>query len=398
MSLVFIDDRKAGRLAPFALTRPACELRAGAELVRRRWEMALRLPTTGFVSAEHLVDFDEPGAAQALEGEVPAGSLLVNARCAISLARARPDASVWICDGRLAAVRTRGSVAAESGAALWHAAEQNVTTAVVARVDGWWMDHAWDLVRHLPAMLSADIPVLGTSIQASDATFTKLGTHDVHIEDGAAVEPFVVIDATAGPVLVRRGSTVHSFTRLVGPCVIGEHVTVHGGKVAASSIGEHSRVSGEVSMTIFTGHANKAHDGFIGHSVLGRWVNLGASTVNSNLKNTYGDVAMFEAPNAPEQTGMQFLGAMFGDHAKTAIGTRLTTGCVVGAGANVLASGLTPKLIPPFAWGGDGESRWELDRFLATAERVMQRREVALSEKARRQLTRAWQISTEQAG
>lgn len=398
MSLVFVDDTRAGRFLPFALTRPVCELRTGAELVRRRWETALGLPTTGFVGAEHLADFDEDGAAQAVQGEVPAGSLLVNARCAIHLKKARQDASVWICDGRLAAVRTRLAMPPRSGAELWRAAEQNVTTAVVARVDGWWMDHVWDLVRHLPAMLAADIPILAALTRGTDAAFTKVGTHDVHVEEGATIEPFVVIDATAGPVLVRRGSTIHSFTRLVGPCVIGEQATVHGGKVAASAIGEHSRVCGEVSTTIITGHANKAHDGFIGHSVLGRWVNLGASTVTSNLKNTYGDVTMWEEPDGPATTGMQFLGTMFGDHAKTAIGTRLTTGGVVGAGANVLASGLTPKHIPPFTWGEDGATRWDLARFLATADRVMQRRHVALSDKARRQLTRAWQIGTDQAG
>jgi len=393
MNLVFVDDARADRFAPFALTRPASELRAGAELIRRRWEMALGLPTTGFVAAAHLVDFDEPGAASPMDGELPAGSVLVNARCAVSLARARSDASVWICDGRLAAVRTRLPVPLASGAALWHAAEQNVTTAVVARVDGWWMDHVWDLVRHLPAMLAADIPVIAPSIQPAETTFTKLGAHDVCIEQGVTIEPFVVIDATAGPVLVRRGSTVHSFTRLVGPCVIGEHVTVHGGKVAASSIGEHSRVCGDVSTTIFTGHANKAHEGFLGHSVLGRWVNLGASTVNSNLKNTYGDTSMW-TPEGMKKTKMQFLGTMFGDHAKTAIGTRLTTGGVIGAGANVLATGLTPRVVPPFAWGGDDETRWELDGFLATAERVMRRRDIVLSDAARRQLTSAWRIST----
>jgi UDP-N-acetylglucosamine diphosphorylase/glucosamine-1-phosphate N-acetyltransferase len=204
----------------------------------------------------------------------------------------------------------------------------------------------------------------------------------------------VFFDASAGPILVRRGATIQAFTRLVGPCVIGEDSIVLGGRVAASSIGEHCRVHGEVSMSVFTGHANKGHDGFIGHSVLGRWVNLGAGTVNSNLKNNYSEVAL-STPRGLERTGMQFLGAFIGDHAKTAIGTRLTTGAVIGAGANIYGAGITPRHVPPFAWGYDASEVWELEAFLETAQRAMKRRDVPLNEKGRRQLTGAWRRAVE---
>jgi hypothetical protein len=152
-----------------------------------------------------------------------------------------------------------------------------------------------------------------------------------------------------------------------------------------------------VSTTIFLGHANKSHDGFVGHSYLGRWTNLGASTVTSNLKNTYGSVAIW-SPRGMRDTGMQFLGTFFGDHAKTAIGTRLTTGSVVGTGANVFVPLMTPKVISPFSWGGTPDApTYDLDRFLGVAERVMSRRHVALSDRARRWLTAAhaarWQVA-----
>jgi UDP-N-acetylglucosamine diphosphorylase/glucosamine-1-phosphate N-acetyltransferase len=219
----------------------------------------------------------------------------------------------------------------------------------------------------------------------------------IHIEGLSGTPPFSSsLDGVGfqpeGPVLVRRGAHVHAFTRLVGPCLIAEDVVVNGGRISGSSIGERSRVAGEVSSSIFLGHANKAHDGFIGHSVLGRWVNLGASTVNSNLKNTYGDVSLW-TPHGNEPTGLQFLGTFFGDHAKTAIGTRLTTGTVIGAGANVFGSGATPKYVAPFSWGVDDPVAWELDAFLRTAERVMSRRQVALTDKVRRQLGVAWRMS-----
>jgi hypothetical protein len=139
-----------------------------------------------------------------------------------------------------------------------------------------------------------------------------------------------------------------------------------------------------MSVTVMTGHANKGHDGFVGHSVLGRWVNLGASTVTSNLKNTYGTVQLW-TPEGPRDTGLQFLGTLFGDHAKTGIGTRLTTGSVVGAGANVVVNGVVPKLVPPFAWGESGAT-YDLDRFVKSAERMMARRHVTLTERGRRLL------------
>ena len=127
---------------------------------------------------------------------------------------------------------------------------------------------------------------------------------------------------------------MHAFTRINGPCYIGRKVNVLGGEISGCSIGDVCKVRGEVSNTIFLGHSNKGHDGFVGHSYLGRWVNLGASTVTSNLKNTYGTVALW-TPSGVRDTGMQFLGTMFGDHVKTGIGLRLTTGSVLGAGANV---------------------------------------------------------------
>ena len=144
-------------------------------------------------------------------------------------------------------------------------------------------------------------------------------------------------------------------------------------------------------MTIVIGHANKGHDGFVGHSVIGRWANLGAGTITSNLKNSYGTVSLW-TPRGVEATGLQFLGTMLGDHVKTGIGTRLTTGSVIGAGANVFGSSMLPKFVPPFAWGDEPPyGTFELAKFLDVAERVMARRETPLSGDMRRTLSAAWE-------
>jgi hypothetical protein len=151
------------------------------------------------------------------------------------------------------------------------------------------------------------------------------------------------------------------------------------------------KVHGEVSNVIFIGHANKGHDGFVGHSMLGRWVNLGAGTITSNLKNTYGTVQLW-TPDGIRETGMQFLGTLFGDHAKTGIGLRLTTGTVIGAAANVYGSVMPPKAVAPWGWGEAGSlAAYRADKFLQVAERMMARRHVTLSESSRRQLLASYE-------
>jgi UDP-N-acetylglucosamine diphosphorylase/glucosamine-1-phosphate N-acetyltransferase len=170
---------------------------------------------------------------------------------------------------------------------------------------------------------------------------------------------------------------------------VGRGSQVLGDRVSNSSIGDHCRVHGELSSTIVLGHSNKTHTGFVGHSYLGRWVNLGALTTTSNLKNTYGPVQLW-TPTGLRSTGQQFLGTLFGDHVKTGIGTMLSTGSVLGAGANIFGANMPPRVVPPFAWG-DSEpyDTYDVTKFLAVAERVMSRRQVELGANGRLQLTEA---------
>jgi hypothetical protein len=140
---------------------------------------------------------------------------------------------------------------------------------------------------------------------------------------------------------------------------------------------------------VFLGYANKAHDGFVGHSVIGRWANLGAGTITSNLKNTYGRVRL-DVAGTPLDTGLQFLGSLIGDHAKTAIGTLLGTGTVIGTGANVFDAVRPPKYVPPFAWGTTGSARLSRDGFLKIAERVLPRRDVVVDDATRALLGRIY--------
>jgi UDP-N-acetylglucosamine diphosphorylase/glucosamine-1-phosphate N-acetyltransferase len=391
MSAVYLyDDARARRFEPFALTRPVGELRAGALLVRERWSRALGAPVAGHLTSPHLAGFEEPGAAAVVTaGIIPAGAWVVNARYLPALTRLPVEDALLVHAERVVAVRLREALpAAEFSDGDVDLASLVPATGVRKSLEaGWWADDVWDYVRHLVPMLEHDIPLLGAGFSGElPSGAIRVGTHPIFIEEGAEVEPAVCFDASAGPILLRARSHSHAFTRLIGPLYVGEGSSVTTDRIGASSIGDTCKVHGELSNTIFTGHSNKGHDGFVGHSILGRWVNLGAGTITSNLKNTYGTVQLW-TPDGVRETGLQFLGTLFGDHAKTGIGLTLTTGSVLGAGANVYGSVMPPKAVSPFAWGEAGNFvDFRADKFLGVAERMMARRHVTLSEPMRQQL------------
>ncbi|MDB4905798.1 MAG: hypothetical protein JWO05_582 [Gemmatimonadetes bacterium] len=397
MSAYLLDDPRAQQFEPFALTRPAGELRAGVVLTRERWHVVLGVPVAASLCAPHLDGFEEPDAAAVITGgEIAAGSLLVNARALPALQRAMvADARAWRIADRIAAVRVNAAVPVASLVRGAVSFEALAVGAQPVELPGHWAAEVWDYVRLLPEMLASDIMALGAAMKpVRPEGCLIIGMHPVFVEQGAVIEPHACFDVSAGPVLVRAGAHVHAFTRVVGPCSIGRGAQVTTDRVAASSIGDRCKVHGEMSNTIMLGHCNKGHDGFVGHSYLGRWVNLGAGTITSNLKNTYGPVALW-TPGGVRDSGMQFLGTLFGDHAKTGIGTTLNTGTVLGAGANVFGGAMPGKAVRPFAWGdGEGASTWRQDKFLEVAERVMARRDVALSDGARRQLEAAYARGT----
>ena len=390
--VVLYDDAIARRFEPFSLTRPASELVAGTSLIADRWRLALGR-VDGFISSEHLADFSEPDRPSAFTGDLAAGTIVVNSRCIVALKPIDPRPDVWMCDGRVAAVRLTRAVPAAELADGTRELQSLAANGHSIEVHGRWIDEIWDVIGGLGTQLVEDIPLLAHAHGMHRRTdFTVVGEHRVFVAHDVAIAPFVFFDASAGPIYIGRGSSVAPFSRIAGPCYFGDHVTIGGDSIASSSIGPWSKVHGEMHSSVIIGHSNKGHDGFVGHSYLGRWVNLGAGTTTSNLKNTYGPVSVW-TPDGVRQTGLQFLGTMFGDHVKTGIGMRLHTGTVLGAGASVFDA-MPPKMVEPFSWGaGEPYAKFEMEKFFDVAERVMERRKVTLSDRARRQLTAAYRRS-----
>ncbi|MBA3521781.1 MAG: hypothetical protein H0T90_04670 [Gemmatimonadales bacterium] len=384
MSRLFLlePDSPGAAWAPFGGVRPVAELRAGIWRIRERWEAALHADTTAILGrhAEGFSEGDEPPTR-------PPGG--VDGPAVVGAAWFAPSGAALALDPPVRRLTHRGTTVGwvVPEGECW---EEPHERGAELEVEGVLLRGTYDLVTALEALLPADCadfraaPTSGVpegSIVLGDAA-------DV-ISLGAVVEPGVVFDVRHGSVVLEEGAEVRHGTRLEGPVYVGAGTIVLGGFIRGSVFGPQCRVRGEIAASVFLGYANKGHDGFVGHSVVGHWVNLGAGTTTSNLKNTYGPVRL-EVDGERLETGRTNLGTLFGDHAKTAIGTMLATGTVVSAGANVFGAMAPPKHVRPFAWGCDGAERLTEEGFLRIAERVMSRRAVTFSPERRESLRRTF--------
>ncbi len=401
MALCLFEDETVARLAPLTRTRAAFDLRVGARLLGEAQRAA-------FPDAGPLVLWTRPEVAGVtaeahpdarvnapLDGE---GALFVNARWLVRdgdlldaiRAAARP--------GEPARAWTQG----DSVVAAWHpnppAGPRDVaglaeTTEAVH--DAILMDRLWHLLDDLEERLTHDIDLLGGQ-----------GTHDgarvqagallvhperIHLGPGTTVRPGAILNAESGPIHVGAGAAVEEGAVLRGPVYVGPKAVVHpAGRVEASALGYWSKVGGEVQGSILHSLSNKAHDGYLGNSYLGRWCNLGADTNTSNLKNDYGEVTLWDAVAGDfVATGRRFLGLVMGDHAKCSINTMFNTGTVVGVFCNLFGSGFPPRYVPDFSWGGaEGLTAYRLEKALRVAEAVQARRNQPLTDAERALLGR----------
>ncbi|UCG86851.1 MAG: hypothetical protein JSW71_23645 [Gemmatimonadota bacterium] len=388
-SVIMLEPEPGPAWFPFADCRPVSELRAGAWLIRERWEAVAEADASQIFGAPHLKSFVEEGVPPVSQRQPVAGPAVVgrsdfapagvpldlDGRGPLRLVNQGITVGWWVPEG-----------------STWDGAHEDWDET---EIDGLILNGTYDLITALEHLLAPDTDDFtnepGDPLPQGCIVIGDPG-HVVTL--GAAVEPGTTFDVRHGVVVIEQHTHVKSGTRLEGPLYVGPGCEVLGGPIHACSVGPRCKVRGEMSDSVMLGYANKGHDGFVGHSVLGRWVNLGAGTTTSNLKNTYGNVKLVLG-GEPLETGRQFLGTLFGDHCKTAIGTMLSTGAAVGAGANVFGQATAIKYVPPFAWGVAGE-RMQLDGFLRVAERVLPRRHVELTDEIRTMLTAVYDHTVRQ--
>ena len=377
VSLYLFDDRRARRWAPLSLTRPVGELLHGCQSLRERAEHVFGAECRGHVSRTALIGFDEPGAAPAIRPDDVASEgtrILLSSRAVIDFQQIEmPVGSVRLSvDGQPV-----GWIVADGDplpSELWlrdPGSEPDEGDRL--ELEGTILGYPWDLIAGNDDRIRSDVARLYPEDHATPGAH-RVGDHHVSLGDGAVIEPGVHLDLRAGPIRLDEDVRVEGPARLIGPLYIGRDSTVFGGSVGTSSIGPVCLIRGEVAHSVFLGYDNKAHDGHIGHAFVGRWVNLGAFTTNSDLKNNYRSVRVW-TPEGEVDSGLLKVGCFLGDHVKTGIGTVLNTGTIIGAGTNVFGGVMPPTAVPPFSWGSGQDFRdHRLDKFLETAERVMARR------------------------
>ncbi|MGD8978478.1 MAG: hypothetical protein PVI51_06075 [candidate division WOR-3 bacterium] len=253
-------------------------------------------------------------------------------------------------------------------------------------VKGIVVDRLWDIVACNERLIDLHFKRLRKRGSVSKTAYIQGKRKDLFIAKDARVHKQVFLDVTDGPVYIDRGAVIRPFTTVVGPSYIGPGSIMDRAKVTKSTIGPHCRIGGEVESCIFQGYSNKYHEGFIGHSVVGAWVNLGALSTNSDLKNNYGPVRI-HVGNREFDTGLVKLGCFIGDHTKLGIGTLIPTGAVIGSFVNFARGGMMPRFVPDFTWMGVGKDvDYRLAEAIDTARLVMKRRNVKMSPKYERSI------------
>lgn len=245
--------------------------------------------------------------------------------------------------------------------------------------------YPWDLVERNPTQLKRDFAVMERSQAARDLPGVAVSGPREHlwVAESARIEPMTLIDTNPGPVVIGADVVVSAFSRIEGPCFIGAGTQVNRASIRGGcTFGPQCRLGGEIEASILQGYTNKYHDGFLGHAYLGEWVNFGAGTHNSDLRNDYGEVSV-PLLGSSVKTGLAKVGCFIGDHSKTGLGTLINTGSSIGAFTGLLSDGsLTPRYVPPFSMWSKGvlQESGNLAQLFATAAKVMARRGCTLTE------------------
>jgi UDP-N-acetylglucosamine diphosphorylase/glucosamine-1-phosphate N-acetyltransferase len=403
-ALILFDDARAREWVPFSATRPVGELLFGCMLLRERAERSLGLPCAGHLVGDRLAGFREEGSPPVvLPEDVDAGRtrVLLSSRVVPEVASLDFDdvteaTALVVGDEPVGWILPPGAPLPPTEALEEPASEawKGPVTVLEGALLGW----PWELVAENADRVARDVSWLHHGQDSFLLTDVHvIGKGGVILGNGTVVEPGVVLDVRDGPIHLGPGVRVESPARLTGPIHVDRGSTVFGGSLEHVSVGPVCKVRGEIEASVFLGYGNKAHDGFLGHAYVGRWVNLGALTTNSDLKNSYSSVRIPVAPDREVDTGLLKVGCLIGDHVKTGIGTLFNTGTVVGVGSNVFGGGVLPRWVPPFSWGtGEGLVEYRLEKFLEVAGKAMARRSIELDEGTRNLLGRAWEESRAQ--
>lgn len=366
MNFILFDGPSRNNLLPFTFTRPVADIRIGILTIREKWETYLGFTTTT-VTEDYLSD-----KYPMVEMEY---NIMINASYLpnfeiIELIKGLKDNQAIFKGEDVIAFFT-------------NEAQEDIDfdkyEAIEFNDDILKIENTWDIFSKNGEAIQEDFDLLtkGRRSQTIPKNCVTFNSNDIFIEEGAKL-PFCSLNAENGPIYIGKNSEIMEGSIIRGPFALCEGATV---KMAAkiygpTTVGPYSKVGGEVNNSVIFGYSNKGHDGFLGNSVLGEWCNLGADTNNSNLKNNYAEVRLWDYNTEGfAKTGLQFCGLMMGDHSKCGINTMFNTGTVVGVSANIFGSGFPRNFVPSFSWGGNsGFTTYLTKKAFEVAKVVMARR------------------------
>ena len=372
MNYILFDGSARNQLLPFTYTRPVADIRVGILTIREKWEKMLGF-TSSTVTEDYLID---KFPMIEMEQNIFINASVLPTKHLVSLIKnLSENKALFIDDEPLAFfAKEDQEIDFETFDILQY------TNDDILRIE-----NTWDIFKLKGEAIKRDFKLLTTDresqlIPEMTVAFNK---DQIFIEEGAIL-PLCSLNANDGPIYIGKNSEIMEGSMIRGPFALCENATIKmGAKIyGATTIGPHSKIGGEVNNCVIFGYSNKGHDGFIGNSVLGEWCNIGADTNNSNLKNNYAEVRLWDYETEGfAKTGLQFCGLMLGDHSKCGINTMFNTGTVVGVSANIFGSGFPRNFIPSFSWGGSaGMITYKTNKAFEVAKVVMSRRDIAFTE------------------
>ncbi len=371
MNTILFDGPERIDLLPFTFTRPVAEIRIGIMTLREKWEKALQTKTSTKTAAHLSSKWPLTRSNENLfinPAFLPSESL-------IAQIEQLDHTKKLMWNEQPVAFLSKGETTADL------TKKETVSLAE----EPFHLQQVYDIFAKNTAAIALDFKAL-TQDRTSEplpGSGYFVGAENIFIEKGAKLHN-PSLNAENGPIYIGKDAEIMEGCHIRGPFVLGDHsVLKMGAKIyGGTTLGPHCKVGGEVNNTVIFGYSNKGHDGFLGNSVLGEWCNIGADSNNSNLKNNYAPVKLWNYKAARFlQTGLQFCGLMMGDHSKCGINTMFNTGTVVGVSANIYGAGFPRNFIPSFSWGGASKmTTYQLNKVYEVAEMVMKRRDISFTQ------------------
>jgi len=373
--VLFDNDSWRIKLFPLSLTRPVSNLRIGILTIDQKWSKYFNVPVS-FITESYL-DKKFPlnsfsGAVLIIQGNILPDELLCEKLYNLKTGEA------LISAGTVIAFKTEVSDPNDILFFHFNKLKPKDYNPVFADFEINRISYPEDVFSNNGEEIKKDFELItkGRTSARLSSTNQILGDN-IFLEEGVSAE-FATFNTTKGPIYLGKSSQVWEGSLVRGPFALCDQSILKMGTRVYSNVtvGPDSTVGGELNTCVIWGNSNKGHDGYLGSSVMGEWCNWGADTNNSNMKNNFKDVRMYDYQNnSYRNTGLQFCGAIMGDHVRCAINTAFNTGTVVGVGANVFGGGVPPTYIPDFSWGGvDGFTEYDLEKMFQTSELVFRRR------------------------